>query len=603
MRVYAAPGMEAGICDISHDRVLEVVRHTWGWTALRPLQREAIDAAMSGQDTLLVLPTGGGKSLCYQVPPLLDGRLHVVVSPLIALMKDQVDALKALAYPAACMWADQDAHERRSAVEGMADGSLRLLFVSPERIMMPGFVERLAAVGVSSITVDEAHCISQWGHDFRPEYRQLGTLRSKLPGVVLHACTATATPRVRDDIVERLSLRNPAVLVGPIDRPNLLYRVQPRIDLHRQVHEALSRHHGRAALVYCPTRKSTESMATRLRAKGHSIEAYHAGMDAAERTRVHEAFSSERIDVVAATVAFGMGIDRGDVRCVVHACMPTSLEAYQQESGRAGRDGLPAECVLLWSGADAVRWRALEGGQDSAKTALLQSMTAFCSAARCRRISLAEHFQAPTPLTPCGSCDACLGEVQTLPESTTLAQKILSAVVRVEQRFGVGHVVEVLKGSKGDSIRRNGHERLTVHGLLSHMDKAALTNLCWQCVHLGLLHRLEGDRPTIQLTEAGREVLLGQHEVGLIAPPHRPARAFDDTQGLDADVLERLRLLRRQLAREQGVPAYVIFNDVSLRALAAAQPSSEAGLAAIPGIGDHRIDRFGAAILKAIASE
>jgi ATP-dependent DNA helicase RecQ len=595
--------MEAGICDISHDRVLDVVRHTWGWTELRPLQREAIDAAMAGRDTMLVLPTGGGKSLCYQVPPLLDGRLHVVVSPLIALMKDQVDALKALAYPAACMWANQTPDDRRAAVQAMADGSLRLLYVSPERIMLPGFVEQLARAGVASITVDEAHCISQWGHDFRPEYRQLGSLRSKLPGVVLRACTATATPNVRDDIVERLALRDPCVLVGSIDRPNLLYRVQPRIDLHRQVHEALSRHQGRAAIVYCPTRKSTESMAARLRVKGHSVEAYHAGMTPAERTRVHEAFSSERVDVVAATVAFGMGIDRGDVRCVVHTNMPSSLEAFQQESGRAGRDGLPAECVLLWSGADAARWRALEAGDNPSKAALLQSITAFCSAARCRRVSLATHFQAPMPVTPCGSCDACLGEVQTLPQSTTLAQKILSTVVRVEQRFGIGHVVDVLRGSKGDSVRRNGHERLTVHGLLSHLDKAALTNLCWQCVHLGLLHRLEGDRPTIQLTPAGRSVLRSELEVGLIAPGHRPARAFDDTQGLDQAVLERLRSLRRQLASEQGVPAYVIFNDVSLRALAAVQPSTESGLAAIPGIGDHRIDRFGPAILQAIASD
>ncbi len=594
--------MEAAACPVTEDRILDVVRHTWGWSALRPFQREAIEAAAQGRDCLLVLPTGGGKSLCYQVPPLLDQQLHVVVSPLIALMKDQVDALKAVGYPAACLHAQQGRDDRDEAWQAMAAGTLRLLFVSPERMLLPGFAEQLRSASVASLTVDEAHCISQWGHDFRPEYRQLGALRAALGDVPLRACTATATPPVREDIVRQLGMREPKVFVGPLDRPNLLYRVQPRLDRYNQVHEALMRHKGRAAIVYCNTRKGTERMAAWLKGKRHAAEAYHAGMEQHRREEVHDAFMAESINVVAATVAFGMGIDRSDVRCVVHADMPASLEAFQQESGRAGRDGLPAESVLLWSGADAAQWRSRQEGQDPRTGKLLEAMTGFCATAQCRRVALARHFGVDPATDACSSCDVCLGEVAELPESTTLARKVLSAVVRVEQRFGIGHVVDVLRGSTSEAIRRQGHGTLSVHGLLGHMDKKSLTNVMWQCVHLGLLQRSDGDRPVVLLTPEGKAVLTGAAEAKFTAPPSRPARAFQNEAGLDETLVAALRSVRRQLAAAQGVPAYVIFSDVTLRALAAAKPDSRAALGDIPGIGDHRVDRYGEAILKAIAT-
>ncbi len=582
--------------------MLDVVRHVWGWTSLRPLQLDAITATAYQRDWLLVLPTGGGKSLCYQVPPLLDASLHVVVSPLIALMKDQVDALQAVGYPAGALYADQDAAQRQAVEQALGGGQLRLLFVSPERMMLPGFAARLQDARVRSVTIDEAHCISQWGHDFRPEYRQLGQLRGMLGDVSLHACTATATERVQQDIVEQLGLRDPVRLVGQLDRPNLLYRVQPRVDKYAQVHEALSRHKGQAAIVYCPTRKSTEAMAQWLSGKGFSVDAYHAGLDPDTRRAVHEAFTAERLNVVAATVAFGMGIDRGDVRCVVHAGMPASIEAWQQESGRAGRDGLPAECVLLWSGADAARWNSLAPEGDPARAALLDAMTGFCSTAQCRRAVLARHFGATAPESNCGQCDVCLGEVSLVHDGDTIARKILSAVARLDQRYGIGHVVNVLRGSVASAVVQRGHDRLSVHGLLRHVDTATLTNLCWQCVHLGLLQRTADEWPVIQLTTDGRAVMMGERQAQLVAPPGRPIRAFDNHGKADPDLLRRLRSVRRTLAASHGVPAYVVFNDVSLRAMAQQRPATKAELLGIEGIGDHRVDRWGDAILEAIAS-
>jgi ATP-dependent DNA helicase RecQ len=595
--------------------VLDAVRAYWGFDGLRPMQARAIEAGLDARDSLVVLPTGGGKSLCYQVPPLVAGRTDVVVSPLISLMKDQVDALEAIGYPAAALHSDLSPEERR-AIEGRLEaGELRLLFVAPERVLLPAFLARLERAGVRVFAIDEAHCISQWGHDFRPEYRQLARLKERFPEASFHAFTATATPRVQEDIVRELGLRDPAVLVGRFDRPNLVYRVVPRIDLRRQVMEVLSRHTGEAAIVYCVSRKETERLAAYLEGQGVSATHYHAGMESAARRRAQERFTREEIDVVVATVAFGMGIDRSNVRCVMHAAMPKSVEAYQQETGRAGRDGLEAECVLFYSPADTQKWEALvrkgaeEAGADAtvveAHLELLGHMRKFCEAPVCRHAALSAYFGQTLESGDCGACDACLGEVEGLEEATETAQKILSCIARVEQRFGVGHVADVLVGADTQNVRRLGHENLSTYGLLSDLDKKSVMNLVYQIVDQGLAVRGGGDRPILVLNEASWEVLRGNREVRLRPPRARKAvkrsRAESESwEGVDQTLFERLRELRRTLAKARGVPPYVIFHDSVLRELARAQPQSANELRQLKGIGEKKLADYGEAFLEVI---
>jgi ATP-dependent DNA helicase RecQ len=593
------------------EAVLDVVRHVWGWDSLYPMQREAIDGALAGRDSLLVLPTGGGKSLCYQVPPLVRNGLAVVVSPLIALMKDQVDGLRQVGVAAASLYGEQEAGDRAAVLAAAASGDLRLLYVTPERLVMPGFLFLLAKMNPQWIAIDEAHCISQWGHDFRPDYRRLAEVRAAIPSASLHACTATATVRVRDDILRQLELRDPLVLVGDIDRPNLTYRVTPRTDSRKQVREAVARHRGQAAIVYCATRKQTESMAAALRSDGFVAAAYHAGLDRARRTRVQEDFAAERVDVVAATVAFGMGIDRSDVRCIIHASMPDSLERYQQETGRAGRDGLPSECVLLFSGGDAARWRKLhEQGEDPSllpfRRAMLEAMQSYCATAVCRRSMLAKHFGQPRRAEECGSCDVCLGDVRVMEDGTTIARKILSAVARTGQRYGAGYVIDVLRGTGMDKIIRRGHDELSVFNLLANLSKGELTDLVWQLVHLELLVRASGEYPILMLSERGVAVMRGDGEISLIAPPRRPVRGAageeKSWEGVSRDLFDRLRSLRRELARARGVPAYVVFGDASLREMARVRPSTPEQMLEVKGVGDRKLAEYGEAFLIAIGA-
>ncbi|MCP4757853.1 MAG: DNA helicase RecQ [Planctomycetes bacterium] len=593
------------------DRIKDVIRHVWGWDSLLSMQREGIEAALAGRDSLLVLPTGGGKSLCYQVPPLVAGGLAVVVSPLIALMRDQVDGLQQVGVAAACLHGDMDKGDQHDVIASAERGDLRLLYVTPERLLMPGFLYTLEQVDPRWIAIDEAHCISQWGHDFRPEYRRLAEVRLRIPNASMHACTATATTRVRSDILTQLGLSDPLVLVGDIDRPNLTYRVTPRTEAKRQVVEALSRNRGQAAIVYCATRKQTETMARSLKSAGLSAAAYHAGLDQSTRGRVQDDFAAERIDIVAATVAFGMGIDRSDVRCIVHASMPDSLERYQQETGRAGRDGLPAECVLLFSGGDAARWRMLhERPEDETllpfRGEMLEAMQSYCATAQCRRAMLGRHFGQPRDASGCGACDVCLGEVRVIEDGTTIARKILSAVARTGQRYGAGYIVDVLRGTGMDQVMRRRHDELSVFKLLPHLSKGELTDLVWQLVHLELLRRSAGEYPVLHLTETGVELMRGHAEVTLIAPPKRPVRGAAGEkaswEGVDRDLFEHLRQLRRTLATERGVPAYVVFGDASLRDMAARRPDSAEAMLEIKGVGDRKLAEYGEAFLAAIAA-
>jgi ATP-dependent DNA helicase RecQ len=602
-------------------RIAEVLSRWWGFDTLRPLQAEAITAALAGRDSLVVMPTGGGKSLCYQVPPLVGATTDVVVSPLVALMKDQVDALEAIGYPAAALHGGMSQEERAGVRDRLAAGELRLLFTAPERLVNTGLLDLLARVGVKRFAIDEAHCISQWGHDFRPEYRQLALLRDRFPAASIHAFTATATPRVRDDIARQLALRDPATLIGTFDRPNLVYRVVPRADRAAQVLKILGRHRGEASIVYCISRKETERLAARLAAEGLLARPYHAGLDARERHATQEAFAAETIDVVVATVAFGMGIDRSDVRLVLHTSLPKSLEAYQQETGRAGRDGLAAECVLLYSSADVFSWESLvrksaaESELDAAEQEKLcaaqvehlHAMRRYAQAARCRHAALSEYFGQAYPAASCGACDVCLGETDSLPEATVTAQKILSCVARVGERFGVRHVCEVLRGAKTEGVVRRGHERLSTFGLLANLDQRTAENLVHQLLDQGLLDRTPGDRPVVTLNDKSWEVLRGSREVVLLEPRAGKARTTqadaEDWEGVDRDLFERLRKWRRRVAEARGKPAWTILDDKALRAIARQKPASPAALLRCKGIGDKRLADLGTAILDLVSGK
>jgi ATP-dependent DNA helicase RecQ len=597
--------------DSSLATLAPLLRQYWGFDTLRPLQAEAIDAGVRGHDSLVVMPTGGGKSLCYQIPPLVADRTDVVVSPLIALMKDQVDGLQAIGYPAAAIHSNMSVEERREVAADVHNGRLRLLLVSPEKLLSDAFIRFLRGADIRAFAIDEAHCISHWGHDFRPSYRRLSDLRTLFPDASIHAFTATATQRVRADIVRQLGLREPSVLVGDFDRPNLIYRVIPRTDMVRQVVAALKPRAGQAAIVYCISRKDTEYLAAELRAAKFRAAAYHAGMDPAARRRTQDDFARERIDVVTATVAFGMGIDRSDVRCVVHAAMPKSIEHYQQESGRAGRDGLDADCVLLYSAADAIKWEGLitksaEESEIDVEPRAIESMVAhvremqgYACALNCRHAALVGYFGQAWKGGSCGACDVCLGEVEGLEDCTELARKILSCVARTEQRFGAGYIVDVLKGANTERILSLRHHQLSTYALLREMDKKTIQRRVYDLVDQGLLTRDGGDLPILRLNEASWEVMRGHRKVMLrrIAERvrKRAATEAESWEGVDQGLFESLRGLRREIAEERAVPAYVVFTDVTLREIARMRPTRPEALRRIQGVGKRKIADYGRA--------
>jgi ATP-dependent DNA helicase RecQ len=614
--------------------LLETVERVWGYRELRPLQDEAMLASLQGRDALVVMATGGGKSLCYQAPALLRDGLTVVISPLISLMQDQVASLVESGVPAASLSSAMSGPEKHAIHQRLAARELRLLFMAPERLMVASFAEDLAAWGVETLVIDEAHCISHWGHDFRPEYRRLGELRAARPEVPIQAFTATATPQVRADIAKQLGLRDPLLLVGSFDRPNLTYRFTPRRDTDAQVLEVIRRHSGEAGIVYCLRRTDVDSLAQQLAASGVRCLPYHAGLDADVRQRNQEQFLAESVDVIVATVAFGMGIDRPDVRFVVHAALPKGVEQFAQETGRAGRDGLPAECVLFYSGADYHGWKQLQERSaaearangvelDPSETqnalARLSEMYGWATSAICRHKFLVEHFgQAWTPhetsqhtlaasgANGCGACDVCLGELATVADSQRIAQMILSCVVRCQQRYGASHVTDVLCGIADEKLKSVGHDKLTTFGLLRQHDPRQVRHWIEQLVGLELLVTAAGRYPTLSLTRAGVEVMHARAPITLFEIPQlprarrsrRPAAPSD--LEYDETLFEKLRQLRRKLASERGVPPYMIFGDRTLQELAAVQPTDVDELRAIRGVGAKKLDDLGPLFLEAI---
>jgi ATP-dependent DNA helicase RecQ len=593
-----------------------ILEQYWGYNTFRPHQREAMTAVLDARDSVVVLPTGGGKSLCFQAPALLRDGMALVVSPLISLMKDQVDTLVSNGVAAAYYNSTLGAAEKSAVANGIRDGRYKLLYVAPERLVGEGsgpFLSLVSSRPTSFVAIDEAHCISQWGHDFRPEYRQLRQLKQRLPSVSLHAFTATATARVRRDIVSELGLAQPIEIVGSFDRPNLVYRVVPRGTLKKQLLDVIERHRGEAGIVYCPSRKEVDALAAWLLESGYRARPYHAGLDDETRHANQDAFLNEEVDIIVATVAFGMGIDRSDVRFVVHAGAPQSLEHYQQESGRAGRDGLDAECVLVYSAADFLKWRVMlerNGELSEERRALLRDIERYAARVGCRHRHIVGYFGQQYERDRCGACDYCLGELEPLPDSVTLARKVLSAVARVGQRFGTAHVTNVLRGSDAEAIRARRHDMLTTFGLLKDATTDEVRGYIDQLLAHGLLRQTDDQYPVLQLTATGAALLkdaaampdlsLARQRRPVKGAPSKDRRDDASWDGVDRDLFERLRAMRVRLARARGVPPYVIFHDTTLRDLARRKPRSIEELHAVYGMGARKIELLGNAVLETI---
>ncbi|MEX2093533.1 MAG: DNA helicase RecQ [Pirellulales bacterium] len=592
------------------EKLRAILRQYWGYDDFRPLQAEAMRAVVEGRDSLVVLPTGGGKSLCFQAPALAMPGLAVVVSPLISLMKDQVDALVDCGVRAACVNSTLTVAEKRDIADEIRAERLKLLYLSPERLLSDRTLDFLAQVPVSFFAIDEAHCISQWGHDFRPEYRGLRVLKDRFPNVALHTYTATATPHVRDDIVRELGLREPEVLVGSFDRRNLIYRVRRRSDLLRQLREVVDRHPNEPGLIYCIRRTDVEEVAAHFASLGYQALPYHAGMSDDDRRHNQDAFINDRCRIIVATVAFGMGIDKSNVRYVIHAAAPKSLESYQQESGRVGRDGLEAECWLFHSAGDFQTWRRLQ--QELPPQAfeialqLLAGIDGYANGVACRHRALTGYFGEELPIENCGACDVCLAELDLVGDPLILSQKILSCVVRVEEQFGGDYVAQVLVGSSEERILQRGHNRLSTWGILGEHNKKSVRAWIDQLVHQSFLEK-HGEYNVLRLTPAGWQVLRGEVTPQLLKPAKqqskRESRATRESwEGVDRDLFDQLRAYRRGQSEERGVPPYVVFSDATLRDLARRRPSNRDELLTIHGIGAKKSAEYGDDLLDEIAN-
>ena len=586
----------------------DLLKQYFGYDEFLPLQEEIISSVLNGRDGLVLMPTGGGKSLCYQLPALqLDG-LTLVVSPLIALMKDQVDALISNGIAAGALNSTLTYAEIRSVQEQALNGVLKILYVAPERLAQEAFQNFLARLKVSLVAIDEAHCISVWGHDFRPEYRRLGELRAALPGVPFLALTATATERVRGDIVGQLQLRQPQEYIASFNRANLNYSVVPkRRDSFDTLLTLLQKHKGESAIIYCTARKETESLAACLRNSGFDAQPYHAGLDDEVRRQTQERFIRDQVTIIVATIAFGMGIDKPNIRLLVHHSMPKSLEGYYQETGRAGRDGLPSDCVLLYTYGDAAKQKSFfdeiedEAERRHARRKLAQ-IVEFCQLHTCRRKYILGYFGEKWAKENCGGCDICLTPREEF-DATIIAQKILSAVIRTGQRFGIGYVSGVLRGANTKAIRQWDHAKLSVYGIEREFSDREIKEIAGLLVAKGLLCKNSSEYTTLGVTEAGRSFLRNRDTLTLSKPKREEEKASSASrEALDYDqsLFDALRDLRRRLAAERNVPPYVIFGDATLQQMAYYLPQSLDSLSQISGVGAKKLEALGRYFLSEI---
>lgn len=566
-------------------------------------------AVVEHRDSVVVLPTGGGKSICFQAPAVTMPGLAVVVSPLISLMKDQVDALRECGIAAECVNSSQSVADRQQTAAAIRRGDLKLLYVAPERLCTEKMLDFLEDANVSFIAIDEAHCISAWGHDFRPEYRMLKQLRERFPSVGVHAYTATATEQVRQDIVEQLGLKSAELLVGSFDRPNLVYRVVRRNDVLKQVRSVVDTHPDESGIIYCITRREVDELAEALKRAGYKARPYHAGLSDADRHRHQDEFLNDDVQIVVATVAFGMGIDKSNVRYVIHTGAPKSLEHYQQETGRAGRDGLESECTLIWTAGNFMTWRKMLSDlpEEAFRQAdeSLRSMERFCNGVVCRHKVLVQHFGQDYPKDNCGACDVCLEQLDEVDDPLILGQKILSCVVRVKESFGAEYVAQVLTGSQEARIIDNGHDKLSTWGLLKEHKKTHVRDWIEQLTSQEYLNRV-GEYNVLTVTPQGWDVLHGKSAPRLLkaAVKKSSSRATKSEaaswEGVDTKLFETLRQLRRQIAAEHNVPPFVVFADTTLRDLARRRPTTLAGFRQVHGVGDKKTSEYGAIFIDAI---